>query len=206
MVSPARAARLSLLWTVLLLPCCIAAQSKPTHLHTPVINLPRGTVTHILSPDRKWMLIFELIGDPLTEGCPGAEEVKRKLWIQRKGSSERKLVREFERSLDVSWSPDSRHFFINDASGSNGTLAYVYDTETLKVVDVQEMLAAASRGVRNFEADHFYVQAKHWVSPDALLVTVNGYLSSTPPTPGLSGSYTVHLNGVVRTIREGYWR
>jgi len=37
---------------------------------------------------------------------------------------------------NVSWSPDSRHFFVNDASGSTDTLCYVCDPQTLRAVDV----------------------------------------------------------------------
>jgi hypothetical protein len=133
-------------------------------------------------------------------------ESTRKLWIQEGTSSERKLVRDFERSLDISWSPDSSHFFVNDASGSTETNCYVYDPQTRRAVDVSKLIAAASRRVRNFEADHFYVDAAHWVSSDELLVTVTGYLSSTPPKPGLDGAYRVNLNGSVRTLREGYFR
>lgn len=152
-------------------------------------------MTTIPSPDRNWTLIFEF---------PDVYKA-RKLWIQSKGSNEPRLVREFERSLDISWSPDSRHFFVNDASGSNETFCYVYDPETLKAIDVLELLGAGRGKVRKFEADHFYIEAKHWVGSHQLLVTVMGYLSSTPPRPGFEGTYRIDLKGSVRTLHEGYW-
>jgi hypothetical protein len=169
-------------------------QGRP--IHPPVIRLPRLGITRIPSPDQKWTLIFEMAN----------WESTRKLWIQKKTSNERKLVRDFERSLDISWSPDSSHFFVNDASGSSETNCYVYDPETLDAIDVTRLLGANSKIVRSFEADHFYVEATRWVNSSELLITLTGYLSSTPPKPGLDGAYRVNLNGSVRTLREGYFR
>lgn len=197
MVAHPQVAKLAALLALVLLSWVGSAQTKPTRAAYPrVIALPQGPLTRIPSPNRKWTLIFEFsdVNKP------------RKLWIQRKGSGERTLVRDFDRSLDVSWSPDSQHFFVNDASGSTDTLCYVYGPETLRPMNVLELLTSASRRASNFEADHFYVEAKHWVGSDELLVTVMGYLSSTPPKPGFSGTYRINLNGSVRTIREGYWR
>ena len=197
MVAPPQGARLCLLLVLLFLPSAGVPQTKsPRSARPSVIRLPRVGVTRIPSPDGKWTLIFEM---------PSWDST-RKLWIQGNGSTERTLVRDFERSLDISWSPDSRHFFVNDASGSTDTLCYVYDPQTLRAIDVLDLLTAASRRARNFEADHFYLEAKHWVGSDELLITVMGYLSSTPPKPGLSGTYLINLNGSVHTIREGYWR
>jgi hypothetical protein len=87
-----------------------AGQMKGTH--TPVVTLPRGEITRIPSPNRKWTLVFE---------CPNQRK-ERKLWIEQSASHSRKLVKEYERSLDVSWAPDSRLFFVNDASGSTSEL------------------------------------------------------------------------------------
>ena len=135
-----------------------------------------------------------------------SSEKARKLWIQRNGTAERIPIRDFDRSLDVSWSPDSRHFFVNDASGSTETRCYVYDAETLRAIDVLKLVSADSHRLRNFEADHSYLEAKHWVRSDELLVTFLGYLSSTPPKPGFSGTYRINLKGSVRILHEGYWR
>src|SRR5262245_2734220 len=79
---------------------------------TPVVSLPREAVSRIPSPNKKWTLIFK---------APDMDDEGR-LWIQRNGRTERTLVRDFGRSLDISWSPDGRHFFVNDASGSTETL------------------------------------------------------------------------------------
>ncbi len=109
----------------------LATQTKSAH--PPVVDLPRAAVTHIPSPNGKWTLIFE---------CPN-DCSERKLWIEENASHTRKLVKEYERSLSISWAPDSHLFFVNDASGSTETRCYVYDPTTLKETDLAKSDASA---------------------------------------------------------------
>ena len=107
---------LALSW---LLPFAVTAQTEPARRQPIVVTLPQGPVTRIPSPDRKWMLVFEFPAPDKSHSadCRTGENETRKLWIKRKGSRERTLVRDFDRSFDISWSPDSHHFFVNDVSG-----------------------------------------------------------------------------------------
>ncbi len=192
---PATAAKLLRALVFACLLAGLVAQTKP--VYPPVVSLPRGAVSRIPSPDGMWTLTFEI---------PDVNKV-RTLWIQRHGSSERTLVRHFDRSLDISWSPDSHHFFVNDASGSTETLCYVYDPGTLGMTDIAAMLAKASSKANQYlGANHSYLEARHWVNSHQLLVSLEGYFDESPPTtPGFSGTYLVDLNGTVRTLRERYW-
>ena len=199
MVRDPYAARLFMVLAVLMLPWATVAQTKsPRGVHSAVISLPQGAVTRIPSPDRNWTLIFEF---------PNVYK-PRNLWIQHKGSNERRLVREFERSLDISWSPDSQHFFVNDASGSGETRPYVYDPATLQSIDLAALVAKASPKADNYlGADHSYLDAKQWMSPHELLVKMMAYFSEPPPQrPGFSGTYHVDLSGSVQKVHERYWR
>src|SRR5438552_6359740 len=87
----------------------LASETKSAH--PPVVDLPRAAVTPIPSPNGKWILIFE---------CPN-DCSERKLWIEESASHTRKLVKEHERSLSISWAADSRLFFVDDAPGSTET-------------------------------------------------------------------------------------
>src|SRR5712664_3988736 len=107
-------------------PLLAASQIKAT---PPVVSLPRGEVSRIPSPNGKWTLIFE---------CPN-DCSERKLWIEENASHTRKLVKEYDRSLRISWAPDSRLFFVNDASGSTETRCYLYDPTTLKETDLAKL-------------------------------------------------------------------
>jgi hypothetical protein len=97
----------------------------------------------------------------------------RKLWIKHKGSRERTRVRDFERSLDISWSPDSRHFFVNDTSGSTDTLGYVYDPVTLKATALADVVTSGDPNAKKYlGAGHSYLEANHWINSHELLVTL----------------------------------
>jgi hypothetical protein len=96
-----------------------ASQAKATFS---VVSLPKGEVSRIQSPNGKWTLIFE---------CPNYCS-ERKLWVERISSRTRKLVKQYERSVDISWAPDSRWFFVNDNSSSTDARCYVYEAASLK--------------------------------------------------------------------------
>ena len=102
--------RTLLMIALLAQPSCFA-NAQFESVHKGVVELPRGPVTRIPSPNRRWTLIFE---------CPDNCR-ERKLWAEDSTSRARKLVKEYERSLAIAWAPDSERFFVNDDYGSNGS-------------------------------------------------------------------------------------
>jgi len=174
----------------------LATQTKS--VHPPVVDLPRAhetslaAVSRIPSPNGKWTLIFE---------CPN-DCSERKLWIEEKASHTRKLVKEYERSLSISWAPDSRLFFVNDASGSTETLCYVYDPTSLKETDMAKLILAGDPDAAQFlNAGHSYLNAKRWVNSHELLVVLEGHNDGLPPG-GFTVRYRVDLNGSVRKLSQ----
>jgi len=174
----------------------LAAQTKSAH--PPVVDLPRahGTslaaVSRIPSPNGKWTLILE---------CPN-DCSERKLWIEEKASHTRKLVKEYDRSLSISWAPDSGLFFANDASGSTGTLCYLYDPSTLKETDLAKVVLAGDPDAAQFlNAGHSYLNAKRWVNSHELLVVLEGHNDGLPPY-GFTLRYRVDLSGSVHKLSQ----
>ena len=186
-----------MVWPLLLLSIFLApmprmteAQVKPAH--RPVVHLPRGAVSRIPSPDRKWTLIFE---------CPN-DCSERKLWIEENTSHRRKLVKEYERSLSISWAPDSRLFFVNDASGSTETLCYIYDPATLKETDLAKVVVAGDPKAGEYVgAGHSYLKAKRWINSRELIVVLYGHFDEPPPR-GFTLRYRVNLNGSVQKLSQ----
>jgi hypothetical protein len=190
--------RLLALLALLAVPSAGVGQRKSRGgVHSNVISLPQGAITTIPSPNQDWTLIFEF---------PNMYKA-RKLWIQHKGSNDRRLVREFDRSLEISWSPDSQHFFVNDASGSGETRPYVYDPATLQSIDLAAVVGKASPKADDYlGADHSYLDAKYWSNSHEVLVKMTAYFSEPlPKRPGLIARYRVDLNGTVHTVYERYW-
>jgi hypothetical protein len=159
---------------------------------SPVVTLPRAAVSRIPSPDGKWTLVFD---------CPN-DCSERKLWIEENAPRTRKLVKEFDRSLSISWAPDSRLFFVNDASGSTETQCHIYDTTTLKETDLAKVVIAGDSDSAQFVyAGHSYLKAKRWINSHELLVVLKGHNDGLPPG-GFTLRYRVDLSGAVHKLSQ----
>jgi hypothetical protein len=167
-----------------------AARAQTEPIRSGIVDLPRGALTRIASPDGRWTLIFE---------CPN-NCTERKLWIVQSETRTRRMVREFERSLSISWSPNSRAFFINDDLGSNESECYVYDAATLKATNLADVVVAKYASTRQYlTAGHSYLRARRWASSHELLVTLFGHFDE-PPSRGFTLRYRVNLNGTVQRV------
>jgi hypothetical protein len=170
-------------------PLLAASQIKAT---PPVLSLPGGEVSRIPSPNGKWTLIFE---------CPN-DCSERKLWIEENASHTRKLVKEYERSLSISWAPGSRLFFVDDASGSTETRCYLYEPATLKETDLAKVVLAGDPDAAQFlNSGHSYLEAKRWINSHELLVVLEGHNDGSPPG-GFTLRYRVDVSGSVRKLSQ----
>jgi hypothetical protein len=166
-----------------------ASQTKAT---PPVVNLPKGEVSRIPSPNGKWTLIFE---------CPN-DCSERKLWFEETSSRARKLVKEYDRSLDISWAPDSRFFCVNDNSGSTDARCYVYEAASLKETDVAKVVVAGVPDAEQFlNSGHSYLRAKRWLNSHELLVVLTGHNDGLPPG-AFTLRYRVDLSGRVLKLSQ----
>jgi hypothetical protein len=73
------------------------------------------------------------------------------------------LVKTYDRSLVVGWSPDSAAFFINDALGSSEEQSYLYSLASKKI-----------------PADHTYFRVRRWVNGSSVALEYCGHNSSDP--------------------------
>lgn len=167
-------------------PALTSGQAKAS----PVVNLPQGEISRVPSPDGKWILVLECLNQ-----CS-----ERKLWVEETSIHSRKLVKEYGRSLDISWAPDSQLFFVNDNSGSTNARCYVYEPTSLKETDIAKLMLASDSDVDQFlNAGHSYFRATRWLNEHELLVVLTGHNDGSPP-----GAFTlrfrVDLRGKVRKL------
>ena len=100
----------------------------------------------------------------------------------------------------MSWAPDSRLFFVTDASGSSDTLSYLYDPVTLKMTNLAEWLVAKDRKAKEYiGTGHSYLEARWWINSHELLVTLEGH-TDQPPRVEYTLKYRVNTDGAVREI------
>jgi len=157
-----------------------------------VVSLPAGAMSRIPSPGGRWTLIFE---------CPD-DCSERKLSIEDNDRHVRRFIKDYDRSLSISWAPDAEHFFVNDAWGSNGESCLVYEPAMLTTVDVATILLANDPEVKTFlDTGHSYVQATRWISAGKLLVVLFGHFND-PPARGFTLRYRVDLNGKAQKISQ----
>ena len=172
---------------IVVLPFLLAAAPQK---RTPVIDLPRGPLTRIASPDKSWTLVFE---------CPN-ECAERKLWIEKTQPKQRRLVSEYERSLGVSWAPDSRHFFVYDEAGSNEGFSYIYDAATLDKLNLAELVTAHDKAAVPFlKAGHSYMRAKYWIDAHALIAILTGHFDESP-SHSFTLKYRIGIDGNIRRL------
>ncbi len=184
----------TLLTTTLLAQLLCFADAQVKSVHTPVVELPRGPVTRIPSPNRRWTLVFE---------CPG-NCTERKLWVQDNASHARKLVKEYERSLAIAWAPDSGRFFVNDDYGSNGSDSNVIDPASLKTTELSTIIVESDAEAAKFlKAGHSYLRAKRWLNSHALIVVLFGHFDESPPR-SFTIKYRVDLSAGIRKISQRY--
>ncbi len=120
--------------------------------------------------------------------CPN-DCSERKLWVEDTSSHARKLVKEYQRSLDIAWTPDSRLFFVNDNSGSTDARCYVYEAASLKETDVAKVVLARYPHAEQFvNSGHSYLRAKRWLNSHALLVVLTGHNDAHLRALSLSGT------------------
>lgn len=96
----------------------VVALSKPVRYATrkKEIVLPEAKVVRLLSPDGRHVLT----ASPMS--AKGGMTLALEDWKTGRST----VVKRYDRSLGVGWSPDGKAFFLNDAAGSNIEEAYVY--------------------------------------------------------------------------------
>jgi hypothetical protein len=109
-------------------------------------------------------------------------------------------VYQYERSAAVLWSPDSRHFAVDDFEGSNIAEAYIFSTDepTLKI-DLQDHLLRQG-GLRP-SGGHDYFGVSRWLDPSRVVVHYWGH-SDDPPASAFCECYVFNLNGAIKKCAQ----
>jgi len=175
----------------------IGAAPVPPSLRMTGVELPGGKTVHIRSPNARWTLI----------ASPYSENQERTVTLEDKITSARTLVKRYDRSLSVGWSPDSRAFFLNDAYGSDGEDAYIYWPGVSQPLKLNDPILRADAQAAGIPADHTYFQVRRWLSAKSVLVEYCGH-GSEAPARQFDFLYYVDLNSpeeaaiAVRRISE----
>jgi len=114
------------------------------------------------------------------------------LWMEDTSTHADRLVGPYTvQTISLAWSPDSRHFVVNDRETSTESDADVFDTETLQRTNLRDRLTAkvpeamaylvgnkpeSQRGKVSHGRDvmHAYVDVLRWIDDDHLELQLHG--------------------------------
>lgn len=146
-------------------------------------NLPTDETVSIPSPDGHWALIASPIA-------------KRTIVLENRLTDSRSLIKAYDRSLKVGWSPDSRAFYLNDAYGSNLEDAFVYWVDSKDALLLNDVILSQDKEAKAVLADHSYFHVLRWQSADLLLVEYCGHGGDYEDGKQFDLLYDVELRGL----------
>lgn len=145
-------------------------------------------------PDKKSEIVSP-DGQYLVENVDHHEEYTHVLFLKNKTTGETRQVYEYTRGASVVWSPDSRHFAIDDGAGSDYTETKILSVdESVPEIDVQkEIRDKMNVNVPSGHHEYFYVA--YWIDARRVVVYHWGYGGDDPN--GFCECYVYRLNGRV---------
>lgn len=122
------------------------------------------------------------------------------LLLKDNNTGKTRQIYEYTRGASVVWSPDSRHFAIDDGAGSNYTETKILSVDDgVAEIDVQKEIRNKARNVPGGHHEYFYVA--YWIDARRVVVYHWGYGEEDPGW--FCNCYVYWLNGPVhKCVRQ----
>ena len=158
------------------------------------LNLP-GRLTRVMSlasPDGSHILygVFSRVSD-------GTQ-----LWIENTRTHRRRMLLMIPDTLFAAWSPDGSAFYVRDHVASDETFSYIYDTDTLRRLDLAARILAFDPAARRFADGHAYFDVDGWQGAGEVTVHFHGHTDEPPPVSCFDFRYKVSRAGTVAKVSE----
>jgi hypothetical protein len=120
------------------------------------------------------------------------DEAKSQLWMEDTATHTDRLVQPLTvQTISLAWSPDSRHFVVNDRETSSESDAYLFDTDTLQRTKLRDRLTAARPEVQHYllsdkpgpgrsqvahgrDVMHSYLDVRRWIDDRHVELQLHG--------------------------------
>jgi hypothetical protein len=169
----------------------VGAQAPPAELNLPG-NFTR--VIHLASPDGSHILY----GVPYSQGMNDGPE----LWIENTRTQRRQKLLNIPDTLSAGWSSDGSAFYVQDHVASDETFSYIYDTDTLRRLDLAARIQASDLAARRFAGGHTYFDVEGWQGTGEVTVHFHGHTDEPPPISCFDFRYKVSRAGTVAKVSE----
>ena|SRR6266851_3869392 len=102
-------------------------------------------------------------------------EQPHQLTFRKIPAGSKTLVRNFDRSVEVLWSPSGNSFLVTDHEGSDSSRVYVYNSSVPNTPHElrAELPTSVARALA--ESHHAYLPASKWLDDSAVLLRAHGY-------------------------------
>jgi hypothetical protein len=127
-----------------------------------------GNKSEIASPNRRWIL----------QSVDRADEPHHSILLKDAAAGKTRKVCDYERSASAVWSPDSRHFALNDYEGSNVAETFIFSVDqTVPRIDLQNEILRSGAPPHG---GHEYLAVKRWLDAQRVMVRDWGHTDDTP--------------------------
>ncbi len=157
------------------------------------LELPFGPIKSLSSPDGSHLLYGAAVA-----ASPGRSA---ELWLKEVKTGRPQKILDVTRTLSAGWSPDGSFFFVQNNLGSNVTEAYLFETATLKCIDIGERISASDLKAKQLAAGHAYFNVMSWLDGRHLLIDLNGH-TDVPPVECFDLRYQLGSDGTVVKLSE----
>jgi len=146
-----------------------SAQTTGRAIKAGGIELPSDTTVRVPSPDGRWVLVASPLG--LSN--------EKTLVLEDRETHKKSVIKRYDRTIRIGWSPDGNAFFLNDELGSNIEEAYIYWPKESKPLELDSPILLKDSEAKRVPADHTYFRVLRWVTSKTMLVEYCGHNSGS---------------------------
>jgi hypothetical protein len=145
-----------------------------------------GKKPELASPDGRWVL----------QNVDRDQEPHHSIFLKDKTTGKTRKICDYGRSASVIWSPDSRHFALNDYAGSNYAEASIITVdETRPTIKLQDVILDKYGAATDW--GHEYFGTVRWLDAQRVVIHDWGH-KDEPPLGDSCVCYVYALGGSVR--------
>jgi hypothetical protein len=135
-------------------------------------QFPSGKDT-VYSPDRKFVI---------QNFDPDSTERQHRIFLKDVSSGKQWELMQYNRHVEVAWSPNSTSIAVTDFDGSNHSGAYVFFVDKRKdPVNIEKELLRSTRLKDHLvKNDHVYIKVQKWLSSTKMEIAIEAYGDNDP--------------------------
>lgn len=113
-------------------------------------------------------------------------------------------IYEFDRHVEVLWSPSGDKLIINDHGASNRSDCVIYDVKNHETVSIWNIVKSGANEKQVLSNHHAYISCSRWLTDDRVEVMLSAYGDANPDGIDKVGDYQVGSNQIkLKVVKKG---